>query len=221
MFHPFTDRAHSVFGPLLPGRVALREDVSGDVDTSLYAGEASAIAKAVPKRQAEFGRGRGCARAALCELGLPSQEILVGPGGAPVWPESTVGSITHSSGLVAAAVGWSGEFRAIGIDVEEACDLGADVARRVASGRELASAARVVPQDAAAALVFSAKEAIYKAWAPITRAWLDFSDVSLTFRTDGTFRACIHVKQPLVGQVLEGRHRMVCGRVATAIVMRR
>ena len=37
-------------------------------------------------------------------------------------------------------------------------------------------------------LLFSAKESIYKAWFPLTRTWLDFTDCELTVRSDdGTF----------------------------------
>ena len=132
-----------------------------------------------------------------------------------------MGSISHSSGLVAAAVGWSSEFRAIGIDAEGACALEPEVVAYIATPEELGSAARVVPEDAAAALVFSAKEAVYKVWSPITGMWLNFGDVSLAFSIDGSFRARVHIDHKDVGETIFGRHRLVAGRVVTAIAMRR
>lgn len=36
-------------------------------------------------------------------------------------------------------------------------------------------------------MLFSAKESVYKAWFPLTRAWLGFQDAEVALRADGTF----------------------------------
>jgi 4'-phosphopantetheinyl transferase EntD len=38
-------------------------------------------------------------------------------------------------------------------------------------------------------VLFCVKEAVYKAWFPLTRRWLDFADVSVTAHLDGSFQA--------------------------------
>jgi 4'-phosphopantetheinyl transferase EntD len=73
--------------------------------------------------------------------------------------------------------------------------------------RDLAVAAPGTSWDR---LLFSAKESVYKAWFPLTRRWLGFSDADITFNAaDGTFEARLLVPAPLVGDVpLDG----FCGR---------
>jgi 4'-phosphopantetheinyl transferase EntD len=63
-------------------------------------------------------------------------------------------------------------------------------------------------------ILFCAKEAVYKAWFPLTRRWLDFADVSTTVHLDGTFRARLRVRGPRVAGVdLDGfSGRWVVGR---------
>lgn len=81
-------------------------------------------------------------------------------------------------------------------------------------------------------LLFSAKESVYKAWFPLTRQWLDFSeaDIDLTAAAgpgadpQGTFRARLLVPGPLVGGRrlghFEGRWTVRRGLVATAVTVR-
>src|ERR687895_622101 len=40
-------------------------------------------------------------------------------------------------------------------------------------------------------ILFCAKEAVYKAWFPLTRRWLEFADVAVSLDRDGTFRAAV------------------------------
>ena len=58
------------------------------------------------KRRAEFTLGRICAHGALSKFGLESEPILRKPETRePCWPDSVWGSITHSAGFAAVAVG--------------------------------------------------------------------------------------------------------------------
>ncbi|MGW0580292.1 4'-phosphopantetheinyl transferase superfamily protein, partial [Streptomyces sp. NPDC002920] len=76
-------------------------------------------------------------------------------------------------------------------------------------------------------LLFSAKESVYKAWFPLTRKWLDFSeaDIDLPAGTAGqpygTFRARLLVPGPVVdGHRLghfEGTWTVRRGLVATSV----
>jgi 4'-phosphopantetheinyl transferase EntD len=65
-------------------------------------------------------------------------------------------------------------------------------------------------------LLFSAKESVYKAWFPLARKFLDFSEAELAF-ADGTFSARILVPGPVTG--FEGRWLIKDGFVLTSIVV--
>jgi len=71
------------------------------------------------KRRAEFSLGRYCARRALSNLELETVPILRNTESRePYWPKSVRGSITHSEGFAAAAVGLTKDVSGIGIDLE-------------------------------------------------------------------------------------------------------
>ena len=67
------------------------------VNEGLLPEERGAVAKAVPKRVAQFTAGRVCARRALAQLGNTEPvPILMGEDRAPQWPAGYVGSISHT-----------------------------------------------------------------------------------------------------------------------------
>lgn len=136
------------------------------------------VARAVPRRRAEFAAGRRCARAALHAAGGPADaDIAIGPLRAPVWPAGFVGSITHAAGIAAAAVAPASRTRALGIDIERIIGPG-DVERlapTLARPDELA----VAPLTA----LFAAKEALFKALAPRVGRYFDFLDVAAVSAT--------------------------------------
>ncbi len=158
----------------------------------LWSGEEAAVARAVPKRRAEFARGRACARAACEALGLGVGPLPADSGRAPVWPAGGAGSITHCEGLVAAAVGLTQTVSSLGLDAEPRAALGDDIARRLGTADELhaAGSAAAVPEAIAARLVFSAKEIVHKCIHPLCGETLDFLDVTVELDAAGrSFRA--------------------------------
>ena len=165
-----------LFAPLLPPGTAFAT-LPTESAPRLFPDEEAAVARAVVKRQRTFAAGRACARRAL------GVEVAIGVGthGAPQWPAGFVGSITHTDDDAAAVA--SQALRAIGIDLESLAHAArvADLIATVATPRD------VLPAHAdVAALVFSAKESIYKCLYPLTGRLLDFSDVDVAFG-DGTF----------------------------------
>lgn len=71
------------------------------------------------KRRAEFSLGRYCAHRALSKFELESVPILRNAETRePCWSKSVRGSITHSEGFAAAAVGLTKDVSGIGIDLE-------------------------------------------------------------------------------------------------------
>jgi 4'-phosphopantetheinyl transferase EntD len=178
---------------------ACAEMFSDAPESTMLPIEAASIAGAVAERRREFGTVRCCAREALRRIGVPAVPILPDGDGAPLWPAGVVGSMTHCAGYRAAAVARTGDVRGVGIDAEPHAALPSEVLYLVlrdeerARQRMLADADRGLHWDR---IVFCAKEAVYKAWFPLTRRWLDFADVSTTVRLDGTFDARVGVRGP-------------------------
>lgn len=172
---------------LLGEGVALALADPGALATGLMPEETPAVARAVPKRRAEFAAGRRAARAALAQLGLPAQAIPQGPDRAPRWPAGVTGSISHCDGLCVAVASVSGP--ALGVDIEPATPLAADLMDLVCTPSEQAWAAIQPDPGLAAKQVFSAKEACYKAQYPLTGQLIGFDALTLTIAPDGSFTA--------------------------------
>jgi 4'-phosphopantetheinyl transferase EntD len=186
-------------------------------ESMMLSAEAAAVAGAVQERRREFATVRYCAREALRRLGVPAIPILPDVDGAPRWPVGVVGSMTHCAGYRAAVAARSGRLRGVGIDAEPhaAVAEGAlDLILRDEERARHAALARARPDLHWSRIVFCVKEAVYKAWFPSTRRWLDFADVSTTVHLDGTFRARVQVRPPRVAGVDLGGFsgRWVVGR---------
>jgi 4'-phosphopantetheinyl transferase EntD len=212
------------------GRMAAESPVSSG-HSSLIDGagraELAALGPVGPARAVEFAAGRDCARKALAALGVPPVPVLPAPDRSPIWPPGVVGSITHCAGYAAAVVGLSSEVTSIGVDAEPNRPLPGRVCERIAHPAELrwlrSAPRRGVHWDR---LLFSAKESVYKAWAPLTGAWLGFLDATVTVEPDtGRFHAALHVPPPIVDGVplrgFTGRFLALPDLVLTAIVMPR
>jgi 4'-phosphopantetheinyl transferase EntD len=209
--------------------VACAETRQDRLDADLFPSESEALGRAVEKRRREFTAGRACARLALERLGVPVVAIPSGPHGEPLWPAGIVGSITHCHGYRAAAAARSDAVAALGIDAEPNGPLPPGVLEEVVHGRErdlvdagLAPVPDAPPVDLPR-LLFSAKEAIYKAWFPLAGRWLGFEDVEVSVDPAGGFRARLLVPGPVVGDRpltgFTGRWALADGIIATAVVV--
>jgi 4'-phosphopantetheinyl transferase EntD len=161
-------------------------------ESAMFSDEAAVVANAVAERRREFGTVRHCARRALRQIGMPPAPILPDVDRAPRWPAGVVGSMTHCAGYRAAAVARSGELHGLGIDAEPHAPVpGAalDLVLREEEHARMLALADAYPELHWDRIFFCAKEALYKAWFPLTRRWLDFSDVSIGVGPRGTFRA--------------------------------
>jgi 4'-phosphopantetheinyl transferase EntD len=167
-----------MFQTLVPTCAAVVTSDDLPVATPVLAGEASLVARASSARKQEFANGRACARAALGLLGRPGFAVLAGPAREPRWPAGIVGSITHCPGYCAAVVAPSHLLAGLGIDVARNVALPRGLDLRVAHPGELTTSGPA-PAAGLATLIFSAKEASYKAWYPLTHLALDFLDVTV------------------------------------------
>jgi 4'-phosphopantetheinyl transferase EntD len=214
---------------ILPVVVASADTVDDLLDEPLFAPEVASIAKAVEKRRREFTTVRACARRALAALGVERQPLVPGERGAPAWPPGVVGSMTHCAGYRAAAVAWSADVAALGVDAEPHGPLPhgvLDVVTDPAERDRLAALARQDPSVHWDRLLFSAKESIYKAWFPLTFRWLGFEEAELVIHpARRTFIGHLRTCGPSVGghrlRALHGRWTVRDGLVVTAVAITR
>lgn len=182
----------------------------------LWPGEAPA--GAVPARLAEFSAGRAAARAALQALGLKPAPIPAGPDRAPLWPEGVHGTITHSRSACLAALrrGTGG----IGLDLEPLRPLPAEIWDTVLLPEERREVEQAADPGLAALLVFSAKEAAYKAQFAFSRQLFGFE--TLTVRIAGAaftarFRFSAYPFRP--GDEIQGGWAQLEGHILTAAAL--
>ena len=203
--------------------VAESVELRSDVTLNLFPEEEAQIAESVPKRRAEYASVRACARQALARLGLPESPLPRGERGAPVWPEGVTGSMTHCTGYRAAAVAWTSSLASLGIDAEEHGPLPDGVFESVSVPQERQALATLSDNVHWDRILFSAKESSYKAWFPLTGAWLDFHQAHLDLRPDGRFTSYLLVPGPRVNNHtldrFEGRWLVADGLVLTAIAV--
>ncbi len=213
------------FRSLLDPRIAI-------VETSLTAefiepacNEAFDVVCAVPRRRLEFAAGRHCARRAMETLGHTTVSLPRRPDRTPGWPDGIVGSITHTNTWAAAAVGRRDQgVTAIGIDLEPANELTADLWSSVSTPQERSQLADLkgFAPGYAAHLIFCMKEAAYKCQYTLSNAVLEFEDLAVEVNADGrTFFAVFRrAADPFrVTDRLLGCFAVFDGHFATSVVV--
>jgi 4'-phosphopantetheinyl transferase EntD len=195
----------------------------------LHADEATCVAAAVPGRRHEFAAGRACARVALERLGIQDFPLLPDADQVPRWPAGIVGSIAHCEACCVVGVARAEQVAGLGLDVEPATPLEAELLPLVASSRELA--AHPGPERELGKLIFCAKEAFYKCYFPCARHPLEFRDVEVALEPGtprsgpGRFRATLLAARApsLPGglRALEGRYLREGPFLFTAVTLTR
>lgn len=133
---------------------------------------------AVPQRRGEFLAGRLCAIHALRQIGC------LGPvgraGRAPLWPSGVVGSISHAGDMAMAVV--STIHSRLGVDCEWILSetTTADIAPLILSPHDRRACPDGWPLPQFLTLVFSAKEAAYKALSRDLTDIPDFHEATIT-----------------------------------------
>ena len=140
------------------------------------------------KRRDEFTLGRICAHRALSRFGLESEPILRNSETRePCWPNSVWGSISHSAGFAAVAVGLKKEINGIGLDLESfSSSLDIKISRHVcvASELEWLGSLKIKQARRALRIIFSAKESIFKCLYPRTKTYFSFKDAEVSVNDD-------------------------------------
>lgn len=175
-----------------PVGAAVRRDGDGGPLRLFPEEEAALSSRAVPRRREHFTLGRAAAHAALAALGAPVSPVRRGEKGEPLWPVGFTGAITHTEGVAAAVVGRDKQYAGIGVDIEPLePGLTARAARLVCTDAENAWVHESETDEASGTratvrrtMLFSAKEAIFKALFPVERVWLGFLDAELRWRPE-------------------------------------
>lgn len=141
-----------------------------------------AMIKASRKRQAEYFAGRYLAAEAMASYDIHHFKLIADANRCPLWPNSLVGSITHTNTYAACITANKADIAAIGIDAQDI--LNDERAERLQSRIIDSAEARIISQsDLSAALglslCFSAKEAIYKALYPRIQQYFGFNAAKL------------------------------------------
>ncbi|MFF2808878.1 4'-phosphopantetheinyl transferase [Streptomyces sp. NPDC058000] len=216
---------------ILPPEAAAAEAFEDSPAATIFPEEAALVARAAEVRRREFTTGRDCAHRALSALGAPVGPVLSGPCGAPAWPPGVVGSITHCAGYRAGVVAREGEVRSLGIDAEPNAPLppGAEpVIALPEEARRLRELDRALPWVHWGRLLFSAKEAVYKAWFPLGGRMLSFEHATVTFAVpagaiSGTFTGRVHATaapgRGAAPTLVPGRWLAAGGLLLTSVVL--
>jgi enterobactin synthetase component D len=172
-----------------PVGIGIRRGVDGGLPALFALEEGCLGPNTAQRRRFFFMLGRAAARDALGELGVASVAIGCGAGGEPLWPAHIVGAISHTGDLAIAIVGRQTDYAGLGVDIERLSPgLSARAARLVCTPSELAWIGDGVDGEQEGTrrrtMLFSAKEAVFKATYPIERVWLGFSDAELTWHAE-------------------------------------
>lgn len=191
---------------MLPVGVGYGVDLaSSEAEPFEYTEEGHHLASAVVARRNEFISGRRCARAALANVGHAPVAIPTDADGLPTWPTGAIGSISHSRGFCCAVAAPADDVLGLGVDLEKTTRLSARAMERVVHPLE----ANTVGEDQAlGSLLFSAKEAFYKAQFPIWGALANFKDLALRIHTDTQQLSVLEIASHLPEPLREATFRM-------------
>jgi 4'-phosphopantetheinyl transferase EntD len=134
--------------------------------------------KAVKKRRDEFFLGRAACNSALKSIGIKNPgPVLKGSSNEPLWPKGIIGALSHCPGIAVCAVCHDDAFKGLGVDIEElAGDMPQDVIKLVCTNKEMEW---VRGELYKMKMIFSAKEAAFKAFFPSVKMYMDFKDAEL------------------------------------------
>ncbi len=170
---------NGILEPLFPDdvRSVFSESVPANVER--YPEEEQFTKQMVERRLQEFQHGRSCARLALSMLDQPPGPVGRGKHREPLWPAGFIGSISHAGDHAAAAVAATDLFLGIGLDVEFADPIEDGLIASICRPEEIGRVDDGENIGYRAKLLFSIKESIYKCMWPLTRQFVDFTEIEV------------------------------------------
>lgn len=138
------------------------------------------IAQASRKRQAEYLASRWLAKRLLTEFGIANFQLKNAKDRSPIWPTGISGSLSHHVSSIFMVI--STEPSLVGCDIEFwlTSKVATEIAELIANQQEIAICqAAGLDFARSVSLLFSVKEALYKALARTLPEMLDFRAVEL------------------------------------------
>ena len=145
------------------------------------------LSRAVDKRQADYLAGRALVARGFDALDLPPHPVETGPDRAPIWPNGVTGSISHSRKTCACILSTDTTLH-LGIDVETNLTAKSDEAiRNVALSEHEQKLLNTAPDPRhLSALMFCAKETLFKALYPTVQTFFGFDSAEVMHLPDDT-----------------------------------
>lgn len=203
---------------LLPGAYTTGGQI-GEFQGILTVEEEALIEGSIPKRRREFIAGRTAAKLALAAAGCPMPSISRLSGErAPVWPEGYTGSITHSDTLCYAIAATLDQYAAVGIDVERCGRISQRMWRLIYNQQEQQWIRNAENPELLSTLIFSCKEAVYKAVHTLHGIGLPFTSIDIVPDGNAEFSARVALAGEQTDEgLLRGRYIEKDSHVITAV----
>ncbi|QCC92802.1 4'-phosphopantetheinyl transferase superfamily protein [Enterobacter cloacae] len=169
-------------GIIFEGCIFYADRITPDISALYWVDDGPTLSSSVPKRVAEFTAGQICASRALARQGYSAKV----PGRSrriPVWPAGICGSISHTDTLACAIVTASDRWRALGVDVESVMTpaLAHELRHAIVAEGEDDEPPPTLSQEQFITLLFSGKEAAFKAINILFPGFIDFREVKIIF----------------------------------------
>ena len=165
----------------VPGILVDHRLIAEGDELALLPTEMAAFAGSVLKVRRASGGARIVARTLLSRSDTHRAPFRNPPRGCR-YGRKIVGSLAHDPKVAIAAMAAQREFQSIGVDIEPTEPLAPDLLDIVATAKERE---RIEDDPFRGRLLFSIKEAVYKAVYPLDRIFLDHHDVEVSL-PDGT-----------------------------------
>lgn len=165
------------------------------------------VKKSVVKRRAEFLAGRYCSLKALAMVGEFPEFIPVGKQREPIWPETTLGAISHTTACATTVVTKDPEVKGLGIDIENLVNT--DTMEKICSHIMPKEAGTILEQEGLTqeevfTLVFSVKESFFKAAYPQVKRYFDFDAVEILSFDQDKKEITFRVEEDLCPEIQPG-----------------
>ncbi len=209
---------------MVPNTVAVAHTDPRLTWNNLHPEEAPALVKMVASRRREYAAGRAAAHAALGQISVFNAPVISGHDRAPIWPENTIGSISHTNSVCLALAAHKRDVRSIGVDVEPYEALEQGLIANICNSEEMQWLDKqpASHRNHLAKIIFSAKECIYKCQYPLTKQMLTFHAVHIQInKSAGTFCATFKHASGVfhTGYTLQGRFFTGQGLILTTAIL--
>lgn len=170
------------------------------------------------KRLNEFLAGRICALKALNGLVYCNEILPIKKNNLPCWPSGITGSISHTNNTVSVVVSHSNNNFFLGLDLEDIFEKNTaeELEKQILSKRErrylnLEDYTKVIT------LIYSAKEAVFKAVNSLKISFLDFQEIEITSLDFSSNFFEAKLVKPIIKNKLNGRFAFFNSQVTTGL----